>query len=230
MVERGPGRPKGYFLESGQRVPGVTTVIGRFKDSGALMHWAWQQGMSGKDYRNTSGMAATAGVFGHAMIEADVHGRVAELPQATELGITQEEHNELVSKATISFGAFTEWKRNTNCEILYTELPLVSSPIRFGGTIDAVARINGELAILDWKTSNRIYADHLVQVAAYKILWNDNNQERIKAAHVLRIDKTYGTFEHHYWPEALLATGEEAFCLLRQLYDLEAVLKKAVGR
>ena len=38
-------RPKdGYKNNEGKRVPGVTTIIGRFKDSGALMYWAFEQG------------------------------------------------------------------------------------------------------------------------------------------------------------------------------------------
>ena len=38
-------RPKGgYRLKSGESVPGVTTIIGRFKDSGGLLWWAFEQG------------------------------------------------------------------------------------------------------------------------------------------------------------------------------------------
>jgi hypothetical protein len=34
-------RPKGgYRNAEGVRVPGVTTIIGRFKDSGGLINWA----------------------------------------------------------------------------------------------------------------------------------------------------------------------------------------------
>ena len=41
MVAKSTGRPKaGYKNAAGEKVPGVTTVIGRFKDSGALLHWA----------------------------------------------------------------------------------------------------------------------------------------------------------------------------------------------
>ena len=41
---------QGYWLE-GQRLPSVTTVLSRFKDSGGLIHWAWSLGKEGKDYR-----------------------------------------------------------------------------------------------------------------------------------------------------------------------------------
>jgi hypothetical protein len=44
-----PTPKQGYYNAKGQRVPGTTTVIGRFKDSGALIHWANQ--LSYKPYR-----------------------------------------------------------------------------------------------------------------------------------------------------------------------------------
>jgi hypothetical protein len=36
----------GYHNKDGQRVPGTTTIIGRFKDSGGLMYWAKDQGQA----------------------------------------------------------------------------------------------------------------------------------------------------------------------------------------
>ena len=40
-----------YKLSNGKLVVGTTTVIGRFKDSNALIHWAWDCGKKGLDYR-----------------------------------------------------------------------------------------------------------------------------------------------------------------------------------
>src|SRR5687768_2946630 len=37
-----PTPKKGYYTKRGERVPGVTTILSRFKDSGALIHWANQ--------------------------------------------------------------------------------------------------------------------------------------------------------------------------------------------
>ena len=44
-----PTPRNGYYLKDGTRVPGTTTVIGRFKESGALLRWAFQQGKDGKN-------------------------------------------------------------------------------------------------------------------------------------------------------------------------------------
>src|SRR6516225_4019637 len=42
-----PTAHSGYFIADGTKVPSVTQVISRFKDSGALIHWAWKCGRDG---------------------------------------------------------------------------------------------------------------------------------------------------------------------------------------
>src|SRR2546429_6791259 len=66
------GRPKeGYQLADGTKVPGVTTIIGRFKESGALMQWAFQQGRAGKAklYEDAE-KAADIGTYVHELVRA----------------------------------------------------------------------------------------------------------------------------------------------------------------
>ena len=41
--------PTGKYELDGKLLPGTTTIIGKFKNSGALIHWAWKQGMDGID-------------------------------------------------------------------------------------------------------------------------------------------------------------------------------------
>ena len=66
-----PTPRKGYFV-NGTKVPSVTQIVSRFKDSGALMYWAWEQGKEGKDFRDTSQRAADAGTLSHRMVECDL--------------------------------------------------------------------------------------------------------------------------------------------------------------
>jgi hypothetical protein len=68
----------------GKRVPSVTTIISRFKDSGGLIHWAWQQGMDGLDYRETRDKAALAGHLAHYLMELDARGKTKELKALIE--------------------------------------------------------------------------------------------------------------------------------------------------
>ena len=61
-----------YKNAEGKRLPSVTTIIGRFKDSGGFVHWAWDLGIQGIDYRKVRDAAADAGTIAHHLVEADI--------------------------------------------------------------------------------------------------------------------------------------------------------------
>lgn len=219
----GVGRPKsGYRLADGKRVPGVTTIVGRFKDAGGLIHWAWAQGMEGIDYRKTRDDAADAGGIAHDMIEADVHGRA--LPEFEK---ADPEHVKLALKA---LDAFRTWRSQVSLEILETEVPLVSEALRFGGTFDALARVNGQVVLLDWKTSNAVYGDYIAQVAAYRQLLRERGGANVpETAQLLRFGKEFADFHAHHYPSEALDKGWRYFELAREMYDVDAVIKKVAA-
>jgi hypothetical protein len=222
MVARGPGRPTKYVTSDGKRVPGVTTVTGRFKDGSALIRWAFNCGRDGIDIDKARDDAGDVGHFAHALIEAAIHGEV----YPTSDTLTDEQ----CAAAGKALDAFLAWRDMNRVEILVTELPLVSDRFRFGGTLDALGTVDGELSLLDWKTGNRIYPEFIAQVAAYRQLWEEHNPDQpIKSLHLLRVGKEHGDFHHHSWPLPVLDLGWEAFALMRSLYDLDKQLVKAVG-
>jgi hypothetical protein len=208
-----------YKLADGTKVPGVTTILSRFKESGALMHWAWTQGKEGKDYRETRDKAANAGTVAHAMVEAHIKGFTFD-PTPYD--------SETLKKAETAFGAFLEWATASHLKPVKSETSLVSEKHRFGGTLDTML-IHGKLAIGDWKTSGGVYSDMLAQVAAYGALWEENFPlETITGGyHILRFDKEYGDFNHHWYPE--LNDGWEYFKLVRQAYEFDKKLRKRAG-
>jgi hypothetical protein len=206
---------KGYFLKCGARVPSVTTVLGRFKDAGPLMYWAWQCGKDGLDYRAERDKAADAGTLAHAAVEAHVRGQ-----PFVWTGDTQ-----VVERAQKAFGAFLEWADQTKLTVDKTELPLVSEQYRFGGTFDAIL-LGTKRAMGDWKSSNAVYGEYLAQLAAYGQLWKENfpDQPIEGGFHLLRFDKTHGDFTHKWWGD--LSAGWEYFMCLRQAYECDKELKQ----
>jgi hypothetical protein len=226
-IIRGPGRPTRYLLADGKtRVPGVTTIVNRFKDSGGLIHWAWTQGTEGKDYRNTRDDAADTGKIAHQWIEDYIHGsQRTQFPNAT---------NEQIAGAESGLMAFLDWATQNGLEVIATELPLISEKHRFGGTLDAVAKVAGKVVLLDWKTSNGVYADYIGQVAAYRELLRENatalgGAPAPESAQLLRFGKEFGDFHAHSYPEQVLDAGWRAFSLMRELYDLDGRLKKVAA-
>lgn len=216
---RGPGRPDKYVTKDGARVVGTTTVIGRFKDSGALLFWAYGVGKSGAPtLYGGRDEAADAGTLVHSMVEAHIHGDAyPEIP---------EKHKAACDSA---FGAWLQWLDGSKMEMIATELPLVSEQFRFGGTIDAVARdASGKLCIIDFKTSNGVYPDYAIQVAAYGQLWDEHHpDDKITGGfHLCRFAKEHGDFEHRHFQN--LPEAWELFTLYRKAYDLDKQLSKRV--
>lgn len=204
-----------YKTKDGQKVPSVTTILGRFKEAGGLIHWAWEMGRDGKDYRAERDAAANSGTLAHSAVDAHIHSRPFTWP---ELG-------EVTARAMKSFDAYLEWAHQTDLKVTHTEMPLVSERYRFGGTFDAIL-VKGKRAMGDWKTSNGIYAEYLAQVAAYAILWEENfpDQPIDGGYHLLRFDKEYGDFHQHWWNE--LEAGKRYFLNLRAAFEDAKELKK----
>lgn len=208
--------PIGGYKIDGKRVPGVTTIIGRFKDSGGLLYWAFDQGKAAErgeieklyDKRDE---AAQSGTLAHSMVEAHIRGE--KLPEGPQ-------------DAKNAFQAYLSWESMTRLKIVEQEMPLVSEKYRFGGCPDAIGEIDGELCLVDWKTSSGIYTDFLIQLAAYKYLWEEAYPNKLLTGgfHLCRFAKSHGDFSHHYYPN--LDEAWEQFLLFRRAYEIDKELKK----
>ncbi len=209
-----------YKNKDGKRVPGVTTVIGNLGWSkGGLMHWAWQQGIDGLDFRDTRDKAADIGTVAHAMVEA--HLKDSDWRQLVD---TRNVDGPMMEQADAAYRAFNEWAEGAKFRLLKSEHLLVSEDHQFGGQID-IAGIQGRRAIIDLKTSNAVYEDHKIQIAAYSELWNENYpEEPIEAHYILQIGKD-GGFTYYSLPDSVIAAGWEAFKHLRALHGLRKQLK-----
>lgn len=214
----------GYFLKDGTKVPGTTTIIGKFKESGGLIQWAYKMGREHEGLAR-QGKEAPRHLYDVVEKAADIGTQAHEL---VELHIDEREIDwaQYDPKAVDAFKAYLSWENQSKLTILEQEMLLVSEKYRYGGTPDAIGEIDGELCLVDWKTSNSVYLDHLIQLAAYRQLWNENNPDRplTGGSHLCRFAKDHGDFAHHYYPN--LDEAWRAFVLMRELYDITAQLKK----
>jgi hypothetical protein len=182
-----------------------------------LLRWAWAEGKAGRELYETRDAAAEAGTLAHAMVEADIKGMKLETPLAPA---------DVVQKAIAAFGAYQSWARSSKLVVIEQEMMLVSEKHRYGGTPDAIGELDGQLCLLDWKTSNSVYSDYLLQLAAYRILWEEKHPDRPLTGgfHLCRFAKTHGDFAHHYYPN--LDEAAEMFLHLRAAYEIDKDLKK----
>ncbi len=113
-----PTPKHGYFLADGTRVPGVTTILNRFNDSGGLLQWANAEGKAGRSLYEKRDEAADIGTLAHAMVEELLHGRD---PQAALERATKEQ----AAKATQAFDQFRRWADGQRAEVISIELPMI---------------------------------------------------------------------------------------------------------
>lgn len=123
-----PTPKAGYFLKDGSRVPGTTTIIGRFKDPGGLYHWYWEKGAQGKGFKEDLDKAANLGTIAHHLVEQYIRGQNPNL-------------TDVPPEALSAFNAYLAWAKNYRVKIIATEVQLVSEKYRFGGTPDAIGII-----------------------------------------------------------------------------------------
>lgn len=214
-----------YKNAAGKRIPGVTTILNRWKDSGGLIYWAWDQGRNGLDFRETKDAAADAGTCAHAMIEQDWHGKPFDRSAYKP---------EVLAKADHAFLAYLKWKSQSGCSITQAELSLVSERYQFGGTMDAVI-VDGELCLGDYKTSGGVYPDMLLQVAGgYALLWQEHFPDQtLHGIHILRFSKPHQeddpiSFHHHYWSAEIFKICQEQFIRLREAFDADKRIAKLI--
>jgi hypothetical protein len=155
-----------YITASGEEVPGGSTICKLGDDPGALIHWAWALGKEGKDYRTERDQAANIGTIAHFMCEAFLNGFVCDLSDYDQADI---------DKALLCYNKFVDWWEAEGLERVATETQLVHNGLRYGGTIDLIAKDkHGNLVLIDIKTSKRLSDSYVRQIAGYTELWNDN--------------------------------------------------------
>ncbi len=249
-----PTPTKGYWNAKGERVPGTTTIISRFKDSGALIHWA--NHLAYDPYRQLRAWTESVmslGVLSPGLI-ADAKTLLAVPADAcdyrkardTAAGIGTIVHERVdchirgrefdpkpfvtldlpdpLEASKLGFEAFQAWAGSTNFKLVEGEIQLVSNDYNYGGTPD-VCLVRGLRELGDWKSGD-IYAEQVLpQLAAYRQLLVENKRKVGKGAHAISINKKTGGFTHRYFTPDEMAKGWKAFCLMNELYQLVKELK-----
>jgi len=190
-VSARPAR-RDYGKANGKKRPGVTTVLGNLGwNTRSLMYWAakiaYSQGLDNRrlmDGRPDLGFdrvrkdSASAGTMAHAMISEALGGEKADVPEDVS--------PEILANATAAYELFQAWRFAHDCEVLATELALVDEPMGFGGTIDLVGRVDGVVTLLDVKTGSGVHDEVVLQMAAYRHLWDLHKPDlKISACSIL---------------------------------------------
>jgi hypothetical protein len=98
---------------------------------------------------------------------SEVHGLI-EWRMRTQLG--EEVSRPAVSEAAAFREAgWSEWAKAVGLKPLAVEARVISRSLRYCGTIDLLAEVNGVPSLLDWKRSKAVYESHHLQSIAYRM-------------------------------------------------------------
>jgi hypothetical protein len=153
-----------YKTADGENVPGATTVLG-ILNKPALLAWAWGLGIKGEDFRKVKDKAADIGTIAHWLIELHLKGLEPDVSNFAPADLAKAEN------AVIKF---MSWWDTNKFQFVASEQQYVSDKDGYGGTLDIIATVNGDLCLIDLKTSKGIYDEYWFQLAAYAELHNQN--------------------------------------------------------
>lgn len=187
---------------TGKPVPGATTIINNHLawKWPALSRWMVNQAKQELDPDAIRDVAANIGTLAHAMIEdhiADVMNWLDHEPaNLKEYAQTD------IDLAENAFIAFLDWEQAHHVIYKASELQLVHTKEMYGGTIDLLAEVDGELTMVDFKTSSGVYSDHIIQAAAYQELLFANKYGYPPVL-ILHLGKDGRMTEHHFTQEQM---------------------------
>jgi ATP-dependent exoDNAse (exonuclease V) beta subunit len=156
-----------YINSKGEEVPSVTTVL-KVINKPSLVGWANYMGFMHEKIDKVLNESANIGTDFHDMVSK----------YTTNEEITGEHYNDAIAL----FKSFVRWAKENEYKTIFAEKSLTSK--LFGGTIDSLSHVNGELCMVDYKTSKNIYPSMFLQLAGYSLLVKENLPETYS-----RIDK-----------------------------------------
>lgn len=204
-----------YKKSDGSRVPGCTTIVGLLAKP-QLLGWANNLGLEGISMDKYVDDLANVGTLAHELVRCHFTGETPDLNEFTP--------ND-VERAQNCMKSFNSWIKGVNVEPILNEKQLVSEKFNFGGTFDMLAKIDGALTIVDFKSSKAIYDDYAIQLGGYKILLREAGYNPEKAM-IVRIGRANSEgFEVKEYNEQQMEVAEEIFMHLLAIYYLRKETK-----
>jgi ATP-dependent exoDNAse (exonuclease V) beta subunit len=146
-----------YYRRNGDYYPSITYVLSHYPKGKFFEDWLKKVGYSADFIVKKAGEEGTQV---HEMIEQYLNGK--ELNFLSEYGNPQY-HPDVWQM----FLRFVEWWEEYKPTLIETEVHLFSDELKVAGTCDMVCEIDGEIWIVDFKTSNNLQTVYDLQTAVY---------------------------------------------------------------
>ena len=206
-----------YYRRNGKYYPSVTYVLGYYPKGKFFENWLKQVGFSA-DYIVKK--AAEEGTQVHELAEAYLNGE--ELNFLDERGRPQ--YNPDVWQMFLRFVEFWETFKPT---LIETEVHIFSDELKVAGTCDLIVEINGELWLLDLKTSNSLHKSYDLQLASYAKALEESKGIKIDRTGILWLkantrsaSNKKGVYQGKGWQVKVIDEIDKNFELFQMIYKL----------
>ena len=183
--------------------------------------------------------AGNIGHIAHAWIESYINSCIANDKLLGEQILESMPAEERAKNACV---AAVDWMIKHNIRWICTERKIYSKKYKYAGTMDGMCLADScqdpncckkdfknHLAIVDWKTSNYLYVEYLLQTAAYKQAYQEETKQMVKDRWVIRLGKEDAEFESWHLEQDDYPADWQAFRaaleLSRSMGTVEARIK-----
>ena len=206
---------------SNSKLPHVTAVLGVLRKL-ALEYWFKINTAAFCDAESNRGKE----------IGKTIHQAIQQHIENDEMKFETEYPDE-VKNCLKGFFAFK--KEYPKIKLKKAEMPVVSKKYGYCGTLDCIASENGNLILIDWKSSAakkedipKIYEEHEFQVSAYVAAYNEQEKANIEKAGILVLAKDKPAFNYMTLQKPVLDIMlAEVFLPALSIYNFQHKNKKS---
>lgn len=210
-----------FYRRNGKYYPSITSILGMMPKGPYYDDWLMKYGFNSKVLASK---AADDGTQVHELVESYLNGQVIKFLNHKEQPVYDPE----IWKMFLNFVDFWETYKPT---LIEAEVHLFSDKLKIAGTCDIVCEINGEIWILDLKTSNQITQTYEIQTSLYKECYEECYEKKVAKTGVLWVkagsrgpDKTGKKIKGKGWelvePTRKHEKNIEIYKALRIIFDV----------
>jgi hypothetical protein len=208
-----------YYQRNGEYYPSVTYVLSYYPKGKFFEDWLKKVGYSA-DYIVKK--ASEEGTQVHEMIEAYLNGE--------ELKFLEHGRPMYAPNVWQMFLRFVEWWEEYNPTLIEVEVHLFSDELKVAGTCDLVCEIDGELWVIDFKTSNHLQTTYDLQTAMYAKCFEECFGKKVDRTGILWLKsskrgpkkgKMQGKGWEIYESSRTIEENLDIYRAVRTLFDLE---------
>jgi hypothetical protein len=176
-----------YLHDNGNYYPSVTTILDAYPKSQQFYEWLKRAGEDADEIRDEAGRKGS-----------NVHQLCEDYDNGAECSILDDWGKAQYKQIEWSmFERYVDFRiRYDNFKMVANELHYISPRYGYAGTLDRIFEVNGELMLVDIKTSNAIHNHYWLQMAAYTQMYNEVNERKVTKIGLLWLNakiRTLGT-------------------------------------